>query len=205
MHLREALLQIAEIRQHLARTETFRGCRPWTIGFTGVIALVAAYAQSQLLPNAVNRPRAWLGLWLVIAIISGSLIACELIVRYRFAATHCIRSTTWLALRQFAPCVIAGALITVAIARAAEPILWVLPGLWAILVGVGLAATGNLLPKGIYIAAIHYLGSGILCLMWGQGPGALAPWTMAITFGLGQLLTSLILFVSMERSRATVE
>jgi len=202
MQLREALGQIAEIRQHLARTETFRGCRAWTIGVTGLIAVVAAFAQAQLLPNAVQRPRAWLGLWLLVAVISGALITCELIVRYRYATTRNVRSTTWLALRQFAPCVIAGALITAVFARAAESEFWMLPGLWSILVGVGLAATGNLLPKPIYLAAVHYLGAGILCLMWGQGPGALAPWTMAITFGCGQLLTSVILFFSLERERA---
>jgi len=203
MQLREAMIQIAEIRRHLARTETFRGCRAWTTGVTGIFALVAAAAQSQIVPNPTQRPLAWLSLWLVVAVVSGGLIASELIVRYHYAATHSSRSTTSLALQQFIPCVIAGAFITAAIARTAENVIWILPGTWAILVAVGLAATGNLLPRAVYLAAVYYLAAGILCLLWGQGPGGLAPWTMAITFGVGQLITSLIMFVSLERNRAT--
>jgi hypothetical protein len=204
MQLREAMIQIAEIRQHLARTETFRGCRAWPTGVTGLIALVAAIAQSQVLPNASQRPLVWLSLWLMVAVISGALISSELVLRYRYAATHSLRSTTWLAVQQFVPSVIAGALITVAIARTAASAMWILPGVWSILVAVGLAATGNLLPRAVYLAAIHYLAAGLLCLLWGQGTSALAPWTMAVTFGIGQLVTSLILFVSLERNRVTI-
>ena len=42
MELREALTQIAEIRQQMARTEVFRGYRAMPVAFGGVVALAAA-------------------------------------------------------------------------------------------------------------------------------------------------------------------
>ena len=39
MELREALTQIAEIRQQMARGEVFRGYRAATTAFSGVVAL----------------------------------------------------------------------------------------------------------------------------------------------------------------------
>ena len=37
MELREALSQISEIRQQMARSEVFRGYRSITVGFSGVL------------------------------------------------------------------------------------------------------------------------------------------------------------------------
>ena len=51
MDLREALTQIHEIRQQVARTETFRGYRAAPIAFSGVVALVGAVCQTVLVPN----------------------------------------------------------------------------------------------------------------------------------------------------------
>ena len=45
-----------------------------------------------------------------------------------------------------------------------------------------------------------YLVAGSLALAWGQGEAALSPWTMGVMFGIGQLLTALILYVTLERT-----
>jgi C4-dicarboxylate transporter len=42
MELHEALSQISEIRQQMARSEVFRGYRSMTVGFSGVLGLLAA-------------------------------------------------------------------------------------------------------------------------------------------------------------------
>jgi hypothetical protein len=42
MELREALTQITEIRQQMARSGVFRGYRSATVGFSGVLGLLAA-------------------------------------------------------------------------------------------------------------------------------------------------------------------
>ena len=45
MELREALCQISEIRQQMARSGVFRGYRSLTVGFSGALALLAAVCQ----------------------------------------------------------------------------------------------------------------------------------------------------------------
>ena len=47
VELREALQQISDIRQQMARSEVFRGYRSLTVGFSGVLGLLAAAFQSQ--------------------------------------------------------------------------------------------------------------------------------------------------------------
>ena len=48
MELRQALAQVSEIREHLARTEVFRGYRSLTVGFSGLVGLTAAAVQAVL-------------------------------------------------------------------------------------------------------------------------------------------------------------
>ena len=45
MELREALQQISDIRQQMARSEVFRGYRSATVGFSGVLGILAAAFQ----------------------------------------------------------------------------------------------------------------------------------------------------------------
>ncbi|MEE8452390.1 MAG: hypothetical protein V3R99_10765 [Thermoguttaceae bacterium] len=42
MELHEAMERISEIRGQIARTETFRGYRSATVGFSGLLAFVGA-------------------------------------------------------------------------------------------------------------------------------------------------------------------
>jgi len=46
MELREALGQISEIRAQMSRTQSFGGFRSLTVGFSGVLGLVAAVFQA---------------------------------------------------------------------------------------------------------------------------------------------------------------
>ena len=45
MELREALSQITQIRQQMAQSEVFRGYRSITVGFSGVLGLLASFAK----------------------------------------------------------------------------------------------------------------------------------------------------------------
>ena len=51
MELREALSQISEIRQLMARSEAYRGYRSLTVGFSGVLALLGAVFQTQFVAS----------------------------------------------------------------------------------------------------------------------------------------------------------
>src|SRR5262249_7165561 len=109
------------------------------------------------------------------------------------------RRTTVFAVGQLVPALVAGGLLTLVIARCASESLWMLPGLWAVLFSLGIFASCRLLPKAVTLAGAWYLICGILALARGQGPAALSPWFMGISLGLGQLVTAVILHVTLER------
>ena len=107
------------------------------------------------------------------------------------------REVTRLALEQFAPCLLAGGLVTFVIARTRPESLSLLPGIWQILFSLGVFASYRLLPRATGAVGVFYLGTGLVCLSLGDS--ALSPWAMAVPFGLGQCLSAAILYWNLER------
>ena len=83
MELQDALSQISEIRQHMARTQVFRGYRSATTALSGAMALAAAAAQAVWIPRPIEHVRAYLVLWVSVATLSAIVVACEMILRTR--------------------------------------------------------------------------------------------------------------------------
>src|SRR4029079_6723802 len=128
MELQEALTQITEIRLQMARTEVFRGYRAVPAAFSGAVALVAATAQAMTVPDPVGQIHAYLALWIGAAVVSGLSAALEMGVRARNASSPLTRELTYLAIEQFCPCLVAGALVTMVVVRSAPESTWILPG-----------------------------------------------------------------------------
>jgi len=200
MEIRQALAQVSEIREHLARTEVFRGYRSLTVGFSGVVGLATAVIQASWLPKPTERWDAYLALWFGAAAINLVVVGVEIWLRAKAAELALTRRTTVFAVEQFLPSLVAGGLLTVVIVQRASESVWMLPGLWALLFSLGIFASCRLLPRAVSIAGMWYLVAGVLALAWGQGEAALSPWIMGITFGGGQLLTAVLLHVTLERS-----
>jgi hypothetical protein len=186
MELHEALSRIDTIRRQLARTEKFRGYRAVPVAGGGILALVAAALQSTLAPDPSRDLQAYLSLWISVAVLAGGLTAWDVWQRHRTSGSHG-NVLTRLACEQFAPCVVAGGLITGVIARCAPEAAWMLPGLWSVFFSLGLFASLRLLPNSIIAVAGWYLSAGCCCLALGPTTAGLAPWTMALIFGTGQL------------------
>jgi hypothetical protein len=110
------------------------------------------------------------------------------------------RRTTIFAVEQFLPSLVVGGLVTLVIVIRSNESVWMLPGLWSLLFSLGVFASLQLLPRSLAIAGGWYMLVGALALIWGKGEAALSPWFMGTTFGLGQLLTALILHVTLERN-----
>ena len=55
MELREALVQIAEIRQQMAKGDVFRGYRSAPVAFSGVVALAAALVQPLVVADPAEQ------------------------------------------------------------------------------------------------------------------------------------------------------
>ena len=199
MELREALTQITAIRAQMARTEVFRGYRAAPVAASGLLAFAAAGVQAAWLPDPAGRWDDYLRLWIGAAVLSAVAAGAGMVARQRLRSSAWRREITWLALGQFAPCLIAGGVVTAVLVGTAPEALWMLPGLWQVLFSLGIFASCRLLPRATFGVAVFYLAAGAICLATARGPAALSPWAMGLPFGLGQLLAAAVLYWTLER------
>jgi hypothetical protein len=197
MELRHAISQIAEIHEHLARTEVFRGYRSITVASSGVVGIVAAAIQAVCISQPAERLSSYLTLWCVAAAINLGIVGVGLWSR-TWHAGAVSRRTAAFAIEQFLPSIIAGGLLTFVISVRAADSIWMLPGLWSILFSLGVFASVRMLPRAVLFVGAWYLLGGIGALAIGPS-AALTPWTMATIFGVGQLLAALVLYITLER------
>ncbi len=202
MELREALRQISEIRQQMAQSEVFRGYRSLTVGFSGVLGVVAASMQPRWVSNPQSDLGRFVGLWLTVAAISLIVAGTEMYSNSKLAGPGLSREMMTLAVQQFLPCLAVGALLTISICYGARQVAWMLPGLWSLLFSLGVFASYRLLPRQAFWVGVYYATCGCICLFFGQGENELAAWQMAMSFGGGQLLGAAILYWNLERTNA---
>jgi hypothetical protein len=148
---------------------------------------------------------AFLIFWVGIAVLSCALVMSEIAYDYYFRSGVTIRRTTRKVCEQFAPCLAAGTVVTVAIAASKEAYVPLLPGVWAVLYSLGLFAARPYLPRAIGWVALFYLLAGVvLFLSITRDPGSMTL-RMAATFGPGQLLAALVLYWNRERKTDDAE
>ncbi len=199
MELRDALTQIAEIRQQMAASQVFRGYRAATTAFSALVAIAASAIQEYWL-SAERLAWHMLYLWLGAAVLSLAVVGTEMVIRYRRSKSALQREITLVAVEQFAPCLVAGALLTYVLSYAASwDSLSLLPGLWAILFSLGVFASRRVLPRGTFLVGGWYMLSGVLCLALRKATNFDFARQMAVSFGGGQLLAAGVLYWMLER------
>jgi hypothetical protein len=201
VELREALVQIAEIRQQMAKVDVFRGYRSAPVAFSGAVALTAALVQPLLVSVPSEQPAIYLSLWIVAAGVSMAGVALEMTWRLNLVRDRTHFVVAQLAVEQFLPSIIAGALATTVIARYVPQYFALLPGLWQLFFGLGIFASARLLPKPIFLIGAFYFACGVVVLMLSGSAAALSPWSMGLPFGIGQLLAAGILYWTLERHK----
>lgn len=203
MELHDALTQIAEIRQHIARTEVFRGYRAVPVAFSGVVAFATALFQLVWIPDPARDVAAYMTLWVGAAAVSVLAVGLEMAWRIRRSSSSLRREITLLAIEQFVPCVAAGGLVMLVVFAFARDSLWMLPGLWEVLFSLGILASYRLLPRAMFWVGLFYMLSGVACLSLAQGSAAFSPWAMGVPFGIGQFLAAGVLYWKLERHHAS--
>lgn len=202
MELRDAFDQISAIRTQLAATERLRGLRAGAVALSAVVAALAAVGQTLWIVDPFAEPRLYLLLWVGAAAISALAAGLELGHRVRHSGSRLSIANAVIAAQQFSPCLVAGAAVTVFVLVRLPDHLWLLPGLWQILFGLGNLAAHRLLPRGGAAVGWLYLACGSVCLWLGEL--ALEPWAMGLPFAAGQLALAAILWWNHERSGAAV-
>jgi hypothetical protein len=193
--LHKALDDISSIRRQMAHSTQFRGYGPATLAATGVIAFVAALSQSIWLPYPANHVPAYLSIWISTAVLSAALTGVQMYTRTRRIHSGLSDEMIRMAVEQFMPAVGAGLLITVILVRFVPAAFWMLPGLWQVIFSLGIFSSCRFLPRLMIAAGGWYLITGLVCIALGDSR-ALAPWTMGLAYGAGQLLVAGILLVA---------
>lgn len=192
LDLDRALTEIHAVRSQIARGTEFRGYGPAAFAATGVLAVLAALAQAQWIETPLNDIRSYLALWITAAALSAAIIGIDVVTRshrvHSGLADEMIRG----AVEQLLPALAAGVLLTVTLARFAPQHLVLLPGLWQIVLALGVFASCRSLPAPLIAIGVWYFGSGLICIAVADA-NPLSPLAMGIPFGGGQLLAAALI------------
>ena len=191
--LDKALADIFAIRSQIAAGTAFRGYGPAAIAATGGLALMTAVAQFLWLDDPTGQPVIFFAGWAATALVSACIIGVEMRARSRRHHRGLADAMVHQAVEQFLPAGVAGALLGVMLWRFAPETLWMLPGLWQLLVSLGISASARSLPRSVMLGAAWYFVVGFVTLMLASENHALSPWTMGLPFVGGQFLMAAIL------------
>jgi hypothetical protein len=190
MEIQRALAEIGDIRLQMSRTRLFRGyTAPMTLG-TALIAAAAAISQSMWIGNAGNDPIRFAQFWMCVAALCMTLAGLEVARKYRESDSSLQRELTLSAVEHLAPSLCVGGLLTFILCRFAPASVWMLPGLWQILLGLGIINSRKLLPGGVALVGLFYISSGMIHL---ASAPSFAAWRMGVPFGVGQAAAALLL------------
>ncbi len=197
--IHRALDQISQIHDQLAVTREFGGMRSLPALLSGVFGVVSAALQPLLLDEAT--PSAFLVYWVLVALLCLFVGGSAFCYGYLRAPSEIERAQLRAVTAQFAPALLAGALVALVAYELESLPVSAIPGLWALIFGLGVFATRTLLPHAIGWVALYYLVAGALLLVFVRAPFP-SGWTVGGVFGLGQLGGGLVLLRNLQRSSA---
>jgi hypothetical protein len=198
--IESALQHVARIRDQLAASTRFHGFAPAIVAATGGLALALAVYQTTG-TGPITDVRLALLQWIALAIISTALIGTEAVIRARRFHRAMADTMVTTTLRQFLPAGVAGAIVGIIILMRAPEQAWALPGLWQLLIAVGICASLANLPRQMVWAAGWYFLAGAASLFWMSATSSFSPWSMGLPFGVGQMLVALLLHLAAKERR----
>ena len=194
MTVSRAMDQLSEIRNHLSRSEMYRGYRPGALAAIGLVSLLFMVAQALFL-----GPEGRLTQWIIVAIIIAAAEAGIILWNYFRNSGSFYRMQTRRILFQFFPFIISGALLSFIFLGNGEVNKY-LPGIWAIIFGLSIVGMLPYITAGLIYAALYYLACGFLSLALARGGHDVLPWGPGLTFGPGHLLTALIMKINLGKT-----
>jgi hypothetical protein len=200
--LDKALADIGAIRAQLVRGTAFSGYGPTVFAATAGLALVTATLQTFFLDDPDSRPLVFFGAWIATAFAALGLIGAEMRARARRHTGGLGDAMIHDAVEQFLPAGAAGALLGLVLARVSPESLWLLPGLWGVIVSLGIFAGVRVMPRGVALVGAWYLVAGLTVLVVTGEGRTLSPWAMGLPFAIGQGLMALVVRAASEADDA---
>lgn len=202
--LNRALVDIRNIRRQVAQTTEFRGYGPLTLSATAVLALLAGSVQSRWIPEPANYPVQYVALWLTTAVFCAALIASQMLTRARRLHSGMADEMIRMAVAQFVPAGVAGAILPFVLLHVTQSVFWMLPGLWQIVFALGVFASCRCLPRPMLLVGAWFLFTGFACIAIGDSR-SLAPATMSGAYAMGMMLVAVIHHLSAKKASTDEE
>lgn len=195
MELQQALSDLAEVRERLARLQRFEGYSGPAAAASGFAALMAAFVQQRIAPMPVmpDSLRAYLTIWL-------SCLAVALALNYGAVAGWLLhhrapgaRSRFRTAALSIAPSIVLGGALTLALVD--HSAYGLLPGTWFAFYAIGLLASRGALPASTLAITPGFALLALAFLVTPLSIVALAWWVMPIGFGAGQIVLGYLIWL----------
>jgi hypothetical protein len=172
------------IRETMERSTSFTAVSGMSGVAMGSIALTAAWVA-----NTRDTPMAWLVSWLAAAFLSGGVALWAMSRKARDTETTLLSAPGRKFVLGFAPPIVVGALLTLALVRAG--LLSALPGTWLLLYGTAVVTGG-----AYSVRIVPLMGAGFIAL-GGAALFAPASWGdafMAAGFGALHIIFGLVIW-----------
>ncbi len=141
--LDKALADILAIRNQIAAGTAFRGYGPAAVASTAGLAAVTTGLQLVFLDDANATPILFVAGWLVTALIAAALIGVEMRARSQRHHSGLADAMIYQAVEQMLPSGVAGVALAAVALQFAPETLWMLPGLWQLLMGLAVFASAR--------------------------------------------------------------
>ncbi len=165
-----ALDDLRYIRETMENASSFTAFSGWGLVLVGATAIGAGW----LAPNEPHSVRIWIG----DAVLSVAIGAVTTTYKARTAKQPLVSGPVRKFALSFAPAILVGALLTMALFRAG--MLDLLPGTWLLLYGAGVAAGGAFSVRVVPVMGMCFLALGVVALF---GPAEWGNWILVAGFG----------------------
>ncbi|MBX3175379.1 MAG: hypothetical protein KF709_13270 [Gemmatimonadaceae bacterium] len=184
-----ALQDLSFIRRTMEGASSFTDVPGWGLVLVGLVALPAAFFADRQ-----PTPERWLAIWLGAAVLASSVglgaMYGKMRRRVATSGTQLVSVPARRFLLNYTPAILSGAVLTLALVDpftagiAPQVTERVLPGLWLLLYGVGVATGGAFSVRVVPMMGLVLMGLGIIALFVPALDGDLA---MAAGFGVVQI------------------
>ena len=197
--LNEALIEIRSIRRQVAQATEFRGYGPSTLFATAILALLAGLVQAYWLPEPASHPGRYVALWLSTGVLCAALILIQMLTRANRLHSGMADEMVRMAVAQFLPAAVAGAILPFVLLHVSRNVFWMLPGLWQMIFSLGVFASCRCLPRPMLLVGAWFLLSGLVCIGLGD-VRSLTPAAMAGPFAVGMAIVAAIHYLSAKKA-----